>query len=134
MLAILPLLIAPVALYNLAALTFPGGLDEAGAAARLAAPLLTARLASGATWSFGLGDLLIVLALIALFVEFVRPAGTAHGVILHRSLSVALLVVCLMEFLLLPAFATSTFLLIGLMVVLDPLAGLVLAFAGAARD
>lgn len=42
--------------------------------------------------------------------------------------------VCLMEFLLLPAFATSTFLLIGLMVVLDLLAGLVLAFAGAARD
>lgn len=135
MFAALPLLVLPVALYNLLTFTFgPGHVHSLDAAARLAQPLLSVPLGSGVAWSLSLGDLLVVVGLVVLFVEFIRPPGPPQATIIHRSLSVALLVLCVVEFLLLPAFATSTFLILGLMVLLDLLAGLVLAFAGAGRD
>lgn len=45
-----------------------------------------------------------------------------------------LFIVCLVEFLLLPAFATSTFFLLALMVLLDVLAGFIVTIVAARRD
>jgi hypothetical protein len=45
-----------------------------------------------------------------------------------------LFILCLVEFLLFPAFATSTFFLVTLMVLLDVLAGFIVTIVAARRD
>ena len=60
---------------------------------------------------------------------------TSHRVvIINHALSMMLFVACLVEFLLAPAFATSTFFLLTLMVVLDVLAGFIVTIASTRRD
>ena len=63
-----------------------------------------------------------------------KSAGTRRIAILNHSLSMGLFVICLIEFLIFPAFATSTFFLVGLMVLLDVLAGFVVTIIAARRD
>lgn len=131
--AAFPLLALPVAAYNLV-LLLTTGLNGAGAAAEMARPLFTVRMSSGAAWVIGLGDLLLASALIVLFVELLKSTSTRGVAIINHALSMLLFVVCLVEFLLLPGFATSAFFLIGLMVLLDVLAGFIVTIIAARRD
>jgi hypothetical protein len=134
MLAAFPLLVLPVALYNLLMLTISGGFTGAGAGARLSAPLISLPMASRAVWPVSLGDLLVAGSLLILFAELLKSAGSRRIAILNHSLSMALFIVCLVEFLLFPAFATSTFFLIGLMVLLDVLAGFIVTIIASRRE
>src|SRR5450631_3729213 len=106
MLAAFPLLVLPVAFYNILMLTISGGFTGAGAGARLSTPLVNLHMVSRALWPVSLGDL---------------------------SLSMLLFIICLVEFLLFPAFATSTFFLIGLMVLLDVAAGFIVTLIASRR-
>src|SRR5579862_5381879 len=133
MLAAFPLLALPVLLYNLLMLTISGGFGGA-AGQRLAAPLISLKMASHAVWSISLGDILIAGAMLILFAELLKSAGTRRIAILNHSLSMILFIICLIEFLLFPAFATSTFFLIALMVLLDVLAGFVVTIIAARRE
>jgi hypothetical protein len=54
--------------------------------------------------------------------------------IINHALSMALFIICLVELLLASAFATSTFFLITLMVLLDVLAGFIVTIVSARRD
>jgi hypothetical protein len=134
MLAAFPLLVLPVALYNLLMLTLGGGFNSADAQQRLSSPLVSLSMASRATWAISLGDLLLAASLLILFAELLKSAGSRRIAILNHSLSMLLFIVCLIEFLLLPAFATSTFVLIGLMVLLDVLAGFIVTIIAARRE
>lgn len=134
MFAAVPLLALPVLVYNLIVLTLPGGLRAADATARLADPLFTIRMTSGAGWVVGLGDLLLAASLVVLFVELLKSTNSKRLAIINHSLSMVLFIVCLVEFLLLPAFATSTFFLLTLMVLLDVLAGFIVTIVAARRD
>ncbi|HLK24791.1 MAG TPA: hypothetical protein VKT30_09045 [Caulobacteraceae bacterium] len=133
MLAAFPLLALPVLLYNLLMLTIGGAFGGDGAG-RLARPLVNLRMASHTTWAIDLGDILIAASLLILFAELLKSAGTRRIAILNHSLSMILFVICLIEFLVFPAFATSTFFLIGLMVLLDVLAGFVVTLIAARRE
>jgi hypothetical protein len=126
MIAAFPLLALPVLLYNLVALT--------GAAPRLTETLFSMRMASGATWPVTMGDLLLVISLMVLFVELLKSTNSRRAAILNHGLSMLLFVICLVELLLAPAFATSTFFLITLMVLLDVLAGFIVTILAARRD
>ncbi len=134
MLAAFPLLVLPVALYNLLMLTISGGFTGSGAGARLSAPLASLPMASRAAWPVSLGDLLLAGSLVILFAELLKSAGSRRIAILNHSLSMLLFIVCLIEFLLFPAFATSTFFLIGLMVLLDVLAGFIVTIIASRRE
>ncbi len=134
MLAAFPLLALPVLLYNLLMLTISGGFGGTGAAQRLASPLFTLRMASHSAWPVTLGDVLVAGSLLILFAEMLKSAGTRRIAILNHSLSMILFVICLVEFLVLPDFATSTFFLVSLMVLLDVLAGFVVTVIAARRD
>jgi hypothetical protein len=133
MLAAFPLLAMPVLLYNLLMLTIKGGFGGDGDA-RLTSPLVKLDMASHAAWSISLGDILIAGSLLILFAELLKSAGTRRIAILNHSLSMTLFIICLIEFLLFPAFATSTFFLIALMVLLDVLAGFVVTIIAARRE
>jgi hypothetical protein len=134
MLAALPLLALPVLLYNLLALTLAGGFKGTGAADRLSAKLFAVPMASHAVWVVSLGDLLLGGSLVVLFVELLKSASSRRVAIVNHALAVMLFVGCLAEFLLFPAFATSTFVLVALMVLLDALAGFVVTLTAARRE
>ena len=133
MLAAFPLLTLPVLLYN-ALMLFSGGFGGADAVTRLSKPVFSLKMASHTVWPVSLGDILIAGALLILFAELLKSAGTRRIAILNHSLSMILFVICLVEFLVFPAFATSTFFLISLMVLLDVLAGFVVTVIAGRRE
>jgi hypothetical protein len=134
MFAALPLLALPVAIYNLIALTFAGGLKAADASPRLTQPLFSITMPSHVEWPVSLGDLVLVASLVVLFIELLKSTTSRTAAIINHSLSMVLFIGCLVEFLLLPAFATSTFFLLMVMVLLDVLAGFVMTIVAARRD
>lgn len=73
-------------------------------------------------------------SLVVLFVELLKSTTSRRIAIINHSLSMVLFIFCLVEFLLFPAFATSTFFLVTLMVLLDVLAGFIVTIVSARRD
>lgn len=134
MFAAVPLLALPVLIYNLIALTLAGGFKAMDANARLGGQLFTIHMTSRAEWAVSLGDLLLAASLVVLFVELLKSTTSRKIAIINHSLSMVLFIACLIEFLLLPAFATSTFFLVTLMVLLDVLAGFIVTIVAARRD
>lgn len=134
MFAAVPLLALPVIVYNLVALTLTGGFKATDATARMNEALFTIHMTSRADWPVSLGDLLMAASLVVLFVELLKSTTSRKIAIINHSLSMVLFILCLVEFLLAPAFATSTFFLITLMVLLDVLAGFIVTIVAARRD
>ena len=133
MFAALPLMALVVLIYDLVALSI-GGMRTTSAQDQLAQPLFSVRMASNAVWTVGLGDLLLATALVLLFIELLKSTSSPRVAILNHSLSMILFIICLVEFLLAPAFAGSTFFLVSVMVLLDVLAGFIVSIVSARRD
>jgi len=85
-------------------------------------------------WVVSFGDLLILLSLILLFIELLKSTSTGTAAIFNHALSMLVFIICLVEFLLHPAFATSVFFTIMIMSLLDVLAGVVVTIVSARRD
>lgn len=135
MLIALPLLLIPVVLYNIVILfgaTGGGGMAQADAILR--DPLFSVPMTSGANWNVGVGDLILFLSLILLFFELLKSTSSQKVAIVNHALSLIVFVVCLVEFLLIRGFATSTFFLIVTMVMLDVLAGFIVTIIAARKD
>lgn len=135
MLIAIPLLMIPVILYNIVVLTgMVGGAGAVAADGSLRDVLFTIPMASGAGWSVGVGDLILFLSLILLFFELLKSTSSQKVAIVNHALSMILFVICLVEFLLIKGFATSTFFLIVTMVMLDVLAGFIVTIISARKD
>ncbi|CAN5296748.1 hypothetical protein BH10PSE2_BH10PSE2_22780 [soil metagenome] len=135
MLIALPLLLVPVVLYNIVILFgASGGGGMAAADAILRDPLFSIPMTSGANWNVGVGDMILFLSLILLFFELLKSTSSQKVAIVNHALSLIVFVVCLVEFLLIRGFATSTFFLIVTMVMLDVLAGFIVTIISARRD
>ena len=135
MLIALPLLLIPVVLYNIVILfgaTGGGGMAQADAILR--DPIFSVPMTSGANWNVGVGDLILFLSLILLFFELLKSTSSQKVAIVNHALSMILFVICLVEFLLVRGFATSTFFLIVTMVMLDVLAGFIVTIISARKD
>jgi hypothetical protein len=130
----IPLLALPVAIYNILILTMAGGFRTTEAQGQLSAELFAIPMTSGARWPVSLSDLVLAGALVILFIELLKSTTSHKAAIINHSLSMILFVVCLVEFLLAPGFATSTFFLLTLMVILDVLAGFIVTISSARRD
>jgi hypothetical protein len=128
----IPLLGVAVAAFNLWIMTMGGGAQSAVAGAQIAAPIFVLHTASGGLWTVSVADLLLAGALIAFFLDLVKSAADRRWAIVNHGLSMALFIICLVEMLLAPAFANSSFFLVTLMVLLDVLAGFIVTFAGTA--
>lgn len=133
MFAAFPLMALVVLIYDLVALSI-GGMRTTSAQDQLAQPLFSVHMASNAVWTVGLGDLLLATALVLLFIELLKSTSSPRVAILNHSLSMILFIVCLVEFLLFGACATSTFFLITLMVLLDVLAGFIVTIVASRRE
>jgi len=135
MLVAIPLLLIPVVIYNIVVLFGVSGQGSyLGADAMLREPLFSVSMTSGASWDVGVGDLILFLSLLLLFFELLKSTSSQKVAIVNHALSLVVFIVCLVEFLLLKGFATSTFFLILTMVMLDVLAGFIVTIIAARRD
>ena len=128
---IIPLLIIPVIIYS-AIVIFAGG-DPASAAAMMDNTLFSIPLVSG-PWAMKLGDLLIIIGMIMMFIELVKSAGTGTATIINHGLSMLVFVIAMALFLLVGRFGTSVFFLITIMALMDTVAGFVVTIVAARRD
>jgi hypothetical protein len=135
MLIAIPLLLIPVILYNIVVLFGAdgnGGTSQADALLR--DPLFSIPMASGAQWNVGSGDLILFVGLILLFFELVKSTSSQRVAIVNHALSMVLFIIVLVEFLLIRGFATSTFFLIVVMILLDVLAGFIVTIIASRKD
>lgn len=131
---VIPLLLIPVVIYNVMALSGQTFSTAEAVRERLQDPLFEIPMASGAQWIVTPGDALIALALMMLFFELLKATGFGKAAIMNHAFSMIIFIVCLVEFLMFDAFATSVFFLITLMALLDTMAGFMVTIASARRD
>jgi hypothetical protein len=89
---------------------------------------------SGDVWRISLGDGLLILALLLLFIEIIKATRTSRREILNHALSTLTLMGAVAEFLVVKGFGTSTFFLIALMCLFDVVAGYTVSIVTARRD
>lgn len=131
-----PLLLFPIGAYNLLAIVsmFAGAFGASDLSA-LSHPWFTIPMTSpDSHWVISGGDIILLAGLICLFFEILKSTNTSNMVILNHALSMMLFIAALVEFLLLHAFATSTFFLLMVMAGLDVLAGFIITTIGARKD
>jgi hypothetical protein len=133
-LAATPLMIVPVIVYNLFALTLRGGLKSLDAYEGLTHPLLKLTTVRGGAWPISVNDLLLAVGLVVLFLELVKSTNSRRLTLINHWLSILVFAVCLAEMLFAPACATSTFFLMMQMVLLDVLVGFVVRTPAIRRD
>ena len=121
----IPLLALVLLAYNVFAFTAAGSMSST---------VFVFGLPSGAAWGMDGSDLLVALALVLLYLEILKATRTTAATIVDHGLSLVIFVVCLVEFLLLPAFGTAAFFFIMLIALIDVVAGFTVTIAGARRD
>lgn len=132
---VFPLILVPVLIYNLVALGGTAMSGDAGAVVdQMETMAFSVKMASGKLWVIQWGDILVLISLVLLFIELLKSTSTGTAAIFNHALSMLVFIICLVEFLLNPAFATSTFFIILVMSLLDVLAGVVVTIVSARRD
>ena len=96
--------------------------------------IFTLNLPSGATWTFTLSDLFLVLGLFLLYLEILKSTRSTRGQIVEHIVSMMVFVGCLLLFLLVRQTGTTTFLLITAMAAVDVIAGFTVSIIAARRD
>jgi hypothetical protein len=130
-----PMLAIPVAVYNIVALFHMFGSDANSAYNGLSYVLFSVPMPSAGTkWLISTGDVVVFIGLIMLFFELLKSTRSDSVAIVNHSLSMVLFIICLVEFLLLRPFGTSTFFLLTTMTLLDVLAGFIVTIITARRD
>lgn len=134
---IFPFLLIPVLIYNLMALM--SGSPAPGSHvptlfATIGGHAFSIPMLSGTSLALSWGDLLLLFAIVCLLLEVVKSARTTSPAIINHMLSLGLFILCLVEFLLFPSFATATFFLLTMIVLLDAMAGMAVTIMSARRD
>jgi hypothetical protein len=121
-----PLLIVPFAIYNMIVFLLPG--------LSLTDPLFSVGMLSGVDMNFSISDLLLVFAILLLFVEVMKSTRVGTRSIVDHMLSLLLFIVMMGEFIITPKAATSTFLILTVLCLVDVIAGFSITIRSAQRD
>jgi hypothetical protein len=113
-----PLLLIPLAIYNILVFLMPG--------VSLSEPLVRVTLVSGSEWPITLSDVLLTLGILLLLLEVFKAARPGAKYLTDHLLSFVLFAAAAAEFVLWPKFATSTYFLLTLLALSDFLAGVAL--------
>ncbi|MGE3181845.1 MAG: hypothetical protein AB7N71_09455 [Phycisphaerae bacterium] len=122
-----PLTAILLIIYNIMA--FSGDMN-----AKLANPLWSVTLLSGAEWTLTWSELLIVMGIVFLYVELVKATRTGSASIIDHVFSLLVFIIFLVEFIAVAGCGTSTFLILGLIALLDVVAGFTISIVSARRD
>lgn len=96
--------------------------------------LFELNMLSGGLWRFTVGDLIILFTLLLLFAELIKATYTSTSSLVDHGLSMVVFIACLVEFLLIPQAATSTFFLVMVATAIDVVAGFTIGIRVARRD
>ena len=103
MISTFPLMAISLIAYNVIVFGFggaPEGWDQG---------IFTLKMVSGVEWTLKLSDVMIMMGLILLFLEILKATRIGKLSIVDHLLSTVVLMIFLVEFLLVPEAATSTF-------------------------
>jgi len=132
MLAAVPWLAVSVIIYDIVAFAF-GGPGVEGARALMQTHMVTVPLMSGASWSLGVGDTIVLVTLVFLFVELMKAARRRGISLTDQALSTIVLIICVIQFLMVEKAATSVFLVITVAAFIDVIAGFFIALRPSRR-
>ena len=121
-----PLLLIPFAVYNMIAFLTPG--------VSWTAPVTTVHMMSGADWVLTWEDILIAFSIFLLWVEMIKATRMGMRSVMDHILAMVLFIVMLVEFLLVPQAATSTFFLLMSIALVDVLAGFIIGMRASRRQ
>ena len=124
--AYVPLLIIPVAIYFIFALM--------GVNFNQSSPLLSLSLASGATWLLTEGDLVVILGILAIYIEIFKATRSNNASIFEHMTSTFLFVILLVCFLIWDLCGNSTFFMLLLLSLIDLVGGFTISISTARRD
>jgi hypothetical protein len=113
---------------------FGGGIAGHDDIARVLSHGFDLPMFSGDIWHFSLGDFIVLVSLVLLFVEIVKATRTTSREIINHALSMLTFVVALVCFVALKGFSTSTFFLILMMNLFDVVAGYTISIIAAEHD
>ncbi len=122
-----PLLIIPVALYNLIAFLWNVAPTDWNAR------IYSFQMVSGVEWTMTLSDVIVILALLMLFFEIIKATRTTTKSIVDHMLSTVLFIAVLIEFLLVSRAATSTFVILMVICLVDVIGGYTVSIRSAQR-
>lgn len=120
-----PFLVIVVLIYNLIVFVSATALGDT---------VLSVSMMSGAVLSLTIGDLVILLGLLVLFIEVMKSARSTSSTILDHMLSTVVFIVALVEFLIVRQAGTAVFLVITTICLIDVVAGYTVSIRAARRD
>ncbi|ABS68340.1 MULTISPECIES: hypothetical protein [Xanthobacter] len=126
MLTPVPLLIVPLAIYNIITFLMPG--------ISWSTVLTTISMLSGAEWTISMAEAFIALSLFFLFFEILKATRITHRSIVDHMLSMLVFVIGITEFLLVRQAGNSVFAILLCIMLLDVIAGFSVSVRVAQRD
>jgi len=120
-----PLLLIPLAIYNMIVFLMPG--------VAFSETLLRLQLPSGEVWTVTLGDMLLALGVLLLLLEVIKAAKPNGKYLTDHLLSLLVFGGAAAEFVMWPKFGNSTFLLLTLLAMVDFFSGIALRTKRRAR-
>jgi hypothetical protein len=121
-----PLLLIPFAIYNMIAFLTPG--------VSWTAPVTTVHMMSGQDWVLTWEDILIAFSIFLLWIEMIKATRMGMRSVMDHILAMVLFIAMLVEFLLVPQAATSTFFLLMSIALVDVLAGFIIGMRASRRQ
>ena len=121
-----PLLLLPFAIYNMIAFLTPG--------VSWTAPVTTVHMMSGQDWVLTWEDILIACSIFLLWIEMIKATRMGMRSVMDHILAMVLFIGMLVEFLLVPQAATSTFFLLMAIALVDVLAGFIIGMRASRRQ
>ena len=120
-----PFLIVVILVYNLVVFLSATALNDT---------VLSVPMISKAVMTVTVGDLIILLGLVVLFIAVLKSARSASSTILDHMMSTAVFIVALVEFLIVREAGTAVFLIITTICLIDVVAGYTVSIRTARRD
>jgi hypothetical protein len=121
-----PLLLLPFAIYNMIAFLTPG--------VAWTSAVTTVHMMSGEDWVLTWEDLLLAFAIFLLWIEIIKSTRMGARGVMDHILAMGLFIAMLVEFLLVPRAATSTFFLLTALALVDVLAGFIIGMRSGRRQ
>lgn len=119
---VFPLLALPLIYYNFMVIAVLG-LDPQRVNQWLEGTAFEITMFSGTVWSMTQSDVIVAAAMGLLFIEILKSVGTPMLSLVNHGIAVMTLLVYAVQFMSIPGFTTSAFFMLGLMQLIDVIAG-----------
>ena len=123
-----------IPLFGLVLLGYMGYVSSGGGVGVLDNVVMNGTLTSGEAWTFTMGDAFIVIGVIALYLELFKATRTGQATIVDHTLSMLVFVAYIIMFITVRYAGSSVFFILGLMALVDVIAGFTITIAASRRD